>query len=232
MRSPTGLDVSTSPSASREPTDDVQQTISDEATQKLLKGVIVAIGAVIVIGLFAGAAIWALQGDDEADAPMNAVDVGFLQDMLDHHEQALLISNIYIDGNPEGDAVPYAEEVIMFQTRDMGWMRDWLAEDGYAPGEPDRIAMQWMNEPVPVAEMTGMQTAERLQELADATGTDADRLFFEIMTDHHLGGVHMADHAAANGARPEIIEFAEAVSRNQRIEVVEYEGAMRRLGLI
>ena len=62
-------------------------------------------------------------------------------------------------------------------------------------------------------------------------GTDADRLFFEIMTDHHLGGVHMADHAAANGARQEIIDFAESVSRNQRIEVVEYARAMERLGL-
>jgi uncharacterized protein (DUF305 family) len=52
-----------------------------------------------------------------------------------------------------------------------------------------------------------------------------------MMTDHHLGGVHMADAAAANGAREEIIEFAEAVSRNQRIEVVEYQRAMERLGL-
>ncbi len=228
MRSPTGLDDPTSPSQSD---GEVEQTISDEATRKLMKGVIVAMAAIVVIGLFAGAAIWALDGDDEPDAPMNAVDVGFLQDMLDHHEQALLISNLYIDNNPDGDAVPYAEEVIMFQTRDMGWMRDWLADEGYAPGEPDRMAMQWMNEPVPVAEMTGMQTPERLQELADASGAEADRLFFEIMTDHHLGGVHMADHAAANGARREIIDFAESVSRNQRIEVVEYEGAMRRLGL-
>jgi uncharacterized protein (DUF305 family) len=226
MRSLTGLDDAASPGS-----DDVEQTISDAATQKLLKGVVIAIGAIIVIGLFAGAAIWALQGDDEPDAPMNAVDVGFLQDMLDHHEQALLISNTYLEGNPQGDAAPYADEVIMFQTRDMGWMRDWLAEEGYAPGEPDRIAMQWMNEPVPVAEMTGMQTPERLAELAQARGADADRLFFEIMTDHHLGGVHMADHAAANGAREEITDFAASVSRNQRIEVVEYAGAMERLGL-
>ena len=92
--------------------------------------------------------------------------------------------------------------------------------------------MEWMGEPTPVAKMTGMQTPERLQELADAEGAEADLLFFEIMSDHHLGGVHMADHAAANGARPDIVEFAEAVARNQRIEVVEYEGAMRRLGLI
>ena len=77
-----------------------------------------------------------------------------------------------------------------------------------------------------------MQTPERLQELSDASGTEADRLFFEIMTDHHLGGVHMGDHAAANGAREEIVEFAESVSRNQRIEVVEYRQAMERLGLV
>ena len=233
MRSPPGLDDSTSPLPSRESDGDGDgdQTISDEATQKLLKGVIIVMAAIVVIGLFAGAAIWALDGDNEPAAPMNAVDVGFLHDMLDHHEQALLISNLYIDNNPDGDAVPYAEEIIMFQTRDMGWMRDWLADGGYTPGEPDRMAMQWMNEPVPVAEMTGMQTPERLAELADANGADADRLFFEIMTDHHLGGVHMADHAAANGARQEIIDFAESVSRNQRIEVVEYEGAVRRLGL-
>ncbi len=232
MRSPTGLDDPASASPSQPPSDGpVDQTISDETTQKLLKGVIIVMAAIVVIGLFAGAAIWALDGDNEPAAPMNTVDVGFLQDMLDHHEQALVISNIYIDNNPDGDAVPYAEEVIMFQTRDMGWMNDWLAEEGYAPGEPDRMAMQWMNEPVPVAEMPGMATPKRLAELADASGADADRLFFEIMTEHHLGGVHMADHAAANGARAEITDFAESVARNQRIEVVEYEGAMRRLGL-
>jgi uncharacterized protein (DUF305 family) len=228
MRSPTRPDDTDAPVVV-EP--DVDQSVSDEATERLLKGVLIAIAAVIVLGLFAGAAIWALQGDDEPPTPMNAVDVGFLQDMLDHHEQALLISNLYLDNQPDGPAAPYANEVIMFQTRDMGWMRDWLAEEGYQPGAPDRTAMEWMNEPVPVAEMPGMQSPERLQQLADATGAEADLLWFEIMTDHHLGGVHMGDHAAANGAREEIIEFAESVSRNQRIEVVEYEGAMRRLGL-
>ena len=144
---------------------------------------------------------------------MNAVDVGFLQDMLDHHDQALLISNIYLDDQPQGDAAPYAREVIMFQTRDIGWMEDWLAEEGYARGIPDRMAMEWMGEPTPVAEMPGMQTTERLQELADATGAEQDRLWFEIMTDHHFGGVHMGDHAAANGAHEEITAFAESVSR-------------------
>jgi uncharacterized protein (DUF305 family) len=225
MRATSGLDA--------EPTVDGadDQTLSDETTNKVLKGVVIGIAVAVIIGVFAGATIWALQGDDEPPPPMNTVDVGFLQDMINHHEQALVISNLYLDGQPDGPAAPYANEVILFQERDLGWMRDWLAEEGYEEGTPDRMAMEWMNEPVPVAEMPGMQTQERLDELANATGAEADRLFFEIMTDHHLGGVHMAEHAAANGARPEVIDFAAAVARNQRIEVVEYEGAMRRLGL-
>ncbi|MGB0113774.1 MAG: DUF305 domain-containing protein [Ilumatobacteraceae bacterium] len=211
--------------------DGADQTVSDEATQRLFKGVMVVMAAAIVLGLFGAAALWALSGDDEPNLPMNAVDVGFLQDMIDHHEQALVISNIYLDDQPNGDAAPYAREVVLFQTRDLEWMRDWLAEEGYAEGEPDRMAMEWMNEPTPVAEMTGMQSQEQLDELAAASGTDADRLFFLMMSDHHFGGVHMADYAAANGADQEIIEFAEYVSRGQKIEVVEYIQAMERLGL-
>jgi uncharacterized protein (DUF305 family) len=228
MRSPARVDDA---DVGTDGSQEVEQTISDDVAEKLFRGVMIAMAAVVVVGLFAGAAIWALQGDDEAALPMNAVDVGFLQDMIDHHEQALLISNLYLEDNADGPAGPYAREVIMFQERDLGWMRDWLAEEDYAPGEPDRIAMEWMGEPTPVAEMPGMQSSERLQELADATGADANRLFFEIMTDHHFGGVHMADHAAANGQREEIVRFAESVSRNQRIEVVEYRQAMERLGL-
>ena len=229
MRSPVESDEFAVDSANSTRTAD--ETLSDDAAQRLLRLVLVVLVTAVVTGLFAAAAIWAIGGDDEPPAPMNSVDIGFLQDMLDHHDQALLISNLYLDDNSDGDAAPYAREVIMFQERDIGWMEDWLAEDGYTRGEADRMAMVWMDEPTPVAEMRGMQSPERLQELADASGTEADRLFFEIMTDHHLGGVHMADHAAANGARAEITEFAESVSRNQRIEVIEYNLAVERLGL-
>ena len=211
--------------------DDVVPSVSDATTRRLLIGVLITIAAAVVLGLFAAAALWALSGDDEPDIPMNAVDVGFLQDMIDHHGQALVISNAYLDGNPDGDAAPYAHEVVMFQTRDLGWMRDWLAEEGYAEGEADRATMEWMGDPTPIAEMPGMQTPEQIQELAAATGPEADRLFFQMMSEHHLGGVHMADFAAASTELEWLTTFAEAVSYGQQIEVVEYDQARERFGL-
>jgi len=100
-----------------------------------------------------------------------------------------------------------------------------------ARGAPDRQAMAWMGMPTDVARMPGMQDPARMSQLAAATGADADRLFFEMMSEHHLGGAHMADAAAEGARRSDIREFAEKMSYNQRIEVVEYDQAVERLGL-
>ena len=209
---------------------DVDEVVSDEQFERIVKIMLVVLaGAVVVTGV-AGVAVWAFS-DDPVDQPMNEVDVGFLQDMIDHHEQALLISNIYLEERPDSGVASYAREVLLFQEREIEWMKGWLAEEGYEVGEPDRMAMTWMGMSMPVGMMPGMQSPERLAELDAATGEDADRLFFQIMADHHLGGIRMGDFASANGQRERIVEFAAVVSRNQAIEIAEYQGAWERLGL-
>lgn len=211
--------------------DDMGGGVSDATVERFYRLLLIALAVAVLAAAFGAAGVWALRADDPAPQPMNEVDVGFLRDMLDHHEQALLISNIYLDERPDSGVAPYAREVLLYQEREIGWMKGWLAEEGYSIGEPDRTAMQWMDEPVPVAEMRGMQSQERLDELDAATGEDADRLFFQMMADHHLGGIHMGDHAKLNGARQEIIDFAANVSKNQAIEIAEYQAAYERLGL-
>lgn len=210
---------------------DADFDVSDATVERFYRILLVGLAAAILAAVIAAAGVWALGGDDPEPQPMNEVDVGFLRDMLDHHEQALLISNIYLDERPNSGVAPYAREVLLFQQREIDWMKGWLAEEGYAVGEPDRSAMQWMGMPVPVAEMPGMQSQERLDELDAATGEDADRLFFQMMADHHLGGIRMGDHAELNGQREEITDFAASVSRNQAIEIAEYQAAYERLGL-
>jgi uncharacterized protein (DUF305 family) len=207
-----------------------EPSISDVAAERLYRFVFIGIGAAVLLVGFIALARWATSANESAPT-FGAVDIGFMQDMLDHHDQALEISDAYLSNNPNGDAAPYADEVVHFQTRDIGRMESWLAEAGLARGVPDRVAMNWMSEPSTVAEMPGMQDPARIAELAAARGAAADKLFFELMTAHHLGGVHMADYAAAHADTELIRDFAAAVSYNQGIEVVEYEGAVERLGL-
>lgn len=173
--------------------------------------------------------VGALAGHDPE--PFGNADIGFLQDMIDHHQQALLLSATYLAGNPDGDAAPYAREVIMFQEREIERMDAWLADAGVTRGTADRDAMAWMGMPTPVAAMPGMQDPATVEQLAAATGPAADIMFFEMMSEHHLGGAHMADAAASGARRSDIRLFAEKMSYNQRIEVVEYDQAMERLGL-
>jgi len=205
------------------------EVISDAAMRRILLGMGVLFAVAVLAVLFGAAARWATAEDTVE--PFGNADIGFLQDMIDHHQQALLISNTYLDNNPDGDAAAYAREVIMFQEREIIRMDDWLEQAGVTRGTPDRAAMAWMGMPTDVASMPGMQNPATIDELADATGAHADRLFFQIMSDHHIGGAHMADAAATSAQRSDIRTFAEKMAYNQRIETVEYSQAVERLGL-
>lgn len=204
--------------------------ISDETFQRLLRWCGAFLAGVLVLGGFVAAGAWAQAGDSRSARP-NAVDLGFLQDMIDHHEQALLISRTYLDANPQGLAAPYAREVVMYQQWEITRMENWLAKFGLSRGLPARRAMVWMGMDVTVATMPGMQTQARIDELARASGRDADLIWFEIMKDHHQGGAHMASYAATFGARKDITKFADKMAYNQSIEIDEYNKAEARLGL-
>ena len=53
-------------------------------------------------------------------------------------------------------------------------------------------AMQWMGLPVPQDQMPGIATPAQIAQLKAATGAEADKVFAELMTADHQGGIHMA----------------------------------------
>jgi uncharacterized protein (DUF305 family) len=162
----------------------------------------------------------------------DSVDVGFLRDMIDHHEQAVAMARITtraegIDPSTRSSA----EEVMLLQQREVGLMDAQLDAWGRIRGDLDRTAMQWMDMGTSVADMPGMQTDEALDELAAASGREADRLFFTMMREHHIGGVHMAEYAAEHAGSSRVRELASRMARFQTTEVVEYGMLMRQMGL-
>jgi uncharacterized protein (DUF305 family) len=116
----------------------------------------------------------------------------------------------------------YAREVITFQSYEVGVMTQTLADWGYTTTDRSDEAMGWMGMAVPVADMPGLLTEEQIDEMGDARGAEADRLFLELMAEHHRGGLHMAADAAENASDDGVRALASTMARNQAQEINEY----------
>jgi uncharacterized protein (DUF305 family) len=60
-----------------------------------------------------------------------------------------------------------------------------------------------------------------MNELQAATGRDAEALFIALMSEHHLGGLHMADYEVRHGKDKLVRRLALAALKSQRAEVIE-----------
>ena len=106
-----------------------------------------------------------------------------------------------------------------------------VIESGDTEAAGDDVAMDWMGMTVAESEMPGMPTAEELQQLAAASGTEADDVFTTLMIRHHAAGAAMADHAADHGENERVRRLARAMARVQRTEINEMNARRVVLGL-
>jgi len=129
----------------------------------------------------------AVYGDDEVD---------FLTTMVPHHTQALTMAAL-APGRAEDERVlGLADRIAAAQGPEVTTMQAWLSAQGLPEADPE--AGHDSHE-----SMRGMATPEELFALESASGADFDRLFLELMTEHHAGALEMAD--AAVGARHPIV---------------------------
>ena len=190
---------------------------------------LLALGAaVLFLGLAAG---YAFFGGDSERRSGSTVDVGFLQDMRAHHDQAVSMAFTYLEkpaGEQDRVLRSIAKTILAEQQFESGYMVGLLLDMGADPANETAQAMAWMDQPVPLERMPGMATEAQMDELQAATGPEADALFVELMTAHHQGGIHMADFAAENGDRRDVRSLAERMAANQRGEIVDLRDALAR----
>ncbi|MEU9303498.1 DUF305 domain-containing protein [Streptomyces sp. NPDC048269] len=71
----------------------------------------------------------------------------------------------------------------------------------------------------PGALMPGMATKEELAQLTAASGRDAEVLYLQLMTDHHKGGVEMAEGCARQCGTPVERDLAQGMADAQSSEL-------------
>jgi uncharacterized protein (DUF305 family) len=177
----------------------------------------------VAMAAIAGMVGWMIGEANAADDP-SEVDVGFLQDMREHHEQAVAMSLMFVqlpESSPGLRTV--ARSITVGQSIDTGRMIQLLRGFDEDEANMGDTAMAWMGMASEVGDMPGMATDAQLDELAAASGATADELFVELMTAHHRGGIHMAEFAAEEAAVPEVRAMATSMAESQAHEIDELE---------
>ena len=181
---------------------------------------------VVTAAILAGMIGW-MVGDNGSQIEHNDVDTGFLQDMRVHHEQAVLMGIVYRnlpDTDPGLRTV--ARSIVTGQSLEVGRMIQLLRLFGESEVNESDTAMVWMGMASGVDSMPGMATDDELDELGRLSGAEADELFVDLMTQHHIGGIDMSEYAAANGANDEVALMAESMASAQRGEIAEMLGLL------
>ena len=151
-----------------------------------------------------------------ASAEFNDADVDFVQMMLPHHEQALVLSDLALD--PERGAsqviVDLATKIKAAQAPEIELMSSLLDAWGK---ERDEHALHMAGDDM------GMLSDDQIDELSTLSGAEFDSAWAGAMLGHHLGAVAMAEDVLANGANLQVNDLARAIIAAQNAEIALLE---------
>ncbi len=128
----------------------------------------------------------------------DSADAGFARDMAVHHQQAVEMSFVVRDRTDDEDIRRLAYDIANTQANQRGMLLGWLTLWGLPISSGDE-PMGWMDMPASLspghdgALMPGMATNSEIKKLGELDGKEAEIFYLQLMTDHHKGGVHMAE---------------------------------------
>ena len=171
-----------------------------------------ALSAAVMLFALGAATRPLISGDEDkgtAAPVLNPTEIGFVQDMLAHHNQALImVSRLDSSAAPEIRAL--AGRIDDTQRSEIGQFLGWLRLAGAPTTNPEPMA--WMHRDEGTGHhdtgpattehnapesglMPGMAGRAELDALSSARGADAGTLFLQLMQRHHYGGIEMATAA-------------------------------------
>ncbi|WP_026536473.1 DUF305 domain-containing protein [Arthrobacter sp. H14] len=183
-----------------------------------------AIAAIVLMTLLLGA--FAL---GRTTAPLtapagNSIDAGFARDMQRHHAQAVEMSMVIREQSTDPEIRTMGYDIALTQQHQVGqmfaWLRDWSLPQvtgaepmSWMPGNASHTGVAMEN-----GRMPGMASPDDMERLRNLTGEEADRLYLNLMIQHHQAGVEMAEAALAASTET-VRSFAEKSIASQASEI-------------
>ena len=152
-----------------------------------------------------------------ADSSYSSADVHFMQGMILHHHQALLMSRLASDRTNNENVLDLAGRIDVSQDDEITLMQDWLKERSEMVPDPADHHSGHMSHG-----MVGMATEEQMTNLADSKSIDFDELFLSLMITHHDGAIKMVKELRdqpGSAYDPLLNEFVSDVANDQAVEI-------------
>ena len=162
-----------------------------------------------------------------SDNNFTADDVKFMQGMIHHHSQALVMVRMIPTHTKTPELAAMGQKIQLSQGGEIEAMTEWLtARKQTVPMMmADGTVMDHGETPMP-----GMLTPDQMKKLDAARGAAFDELFLTGMIQHHKGALKMvADLRQAGGGKElNIGDFLNEVDNDQRMEIVRMYGLLGR----
>jgi uncharacterized protein (DUF305 family) len=153
-----------------------------------------------------------------ARSDFNDADVTFLQMMYPHHAQAVDMAKLVAGRSQNQQVITLAQNIEKAQGPEMTQMTGLLESFG---------------KPAPTADsghtgmdMSGMMSAEQMTSLEGLSGAEFDRMWLQMMIDHHTGAIDMSNTELRDGSNADAKKMAQAIIANQEAEITQMRGML------
>ncbi len=153
-----------------------------------------------------------------ADTSYNSHDVHFLQMMIMHHDQAMVMSKLAPLRTNSKNILDLAGRIDSSQEDEMLFMKSWLQDRNESTDYKHNHNMM---------KMAGMASPEEISLLKESDGVEFDRLFLRLMINHHDGAIEMVDDLrdqSGTAYDPILNEFVADLTNDQAIEIERMNG--------
>ncbi|GAA4810959.1 DUF305 domain-containing protein [Actinomycetospora chlora] len=163
----------------------------------------------------------------------NQSDVVFVQGMIPHHQQAVAMSSQAPDRASSPEVKALAARIDREQAPEIEQMNRMLDAWGAPRPQPGSTAMPGMPGVPGMTTgdmaMHGMMSDAQMQQLAAQSGASFDRMFLQMMIEHHTGAVQMAQTEQGQGLNPQAEELAGGIAAAQQQEITEMQALLSRV---
>lgn len=147
-------------------------------------------------------------------------DQRFLDQMIMHHQGALMSSQMMIADSQRPELRDLAQRIITAQQREIDQMRTW--RDTWYGATRDSALPNMIGGGM----MGGMMNRDQMRQMMGANA-DFDRMFLQMMIPHHEAAITMAQQALGQAEHPEIKTLAQGIVTTQQAEITEMQGYLR-----